>query len=569
MTLLRTHRYCSQVVRSLSRAMAAMLVSLAALPAAAQTQVWIQQIGTNAGDAVHVSAPESFGGVYIGGSTAGNLGGPNAGEYDAWLARYDSAGSQLWIRQFGSVVRDYPTGAAPDGAGGAYVGGYTYGSLGGPSAGFIDAWLAHYDGAGNQLWIRQLGTSLQDTLTSAAPDGSGGVYVSGFTWGNLGGPNAGFTDAWLARYDNAGSQIWIRQFGTRAGEQAYAAAPDGSGGVIVGGTTNGNLGGPNAGNDDAWLARYDSLGNPIWVRQLGTSGGDYARAAATDGSGGVIVSGTTAGNFGGSKPGGLDAWVARYDGAGNKLWVRQLGSSDSDWTNAAAPDGSGGVYVSGGTHGNLSGPNAGKDDAWLARFDGAGDPIGTAQLGTAGNDRAKALAPDGAGGMYISGDTAGSLGGSFAGGFDVWLARYRDLCGAVTVYCTAKPNSLGCVPSIESSGTPSVSAGSGFTVRTSNVLDRVFGLYFYSKSGPSNAPFQGGILCAQPPLTQTTPQDSGGTLPCTGVLQIDFNAWAASGKDPALLTGQQVWIQTWSRDPGFAPPNNTSLSDAVTFTLCP
>jgi hypothetical protein len=68
---------------------------------------------------------------------------------------------------------------------------------------------------------------------------------------------------------------------------------------------------------------------------------------------------------------------------------------------------------------------------------------------------------------------------------------------------------------------------------------------------------------------RTMLQNSGGTPPCGGSFQMDFNAYIASGKDPGLVAGQQVWVQTWSRDPGFAPPNNTSLSDAVTFTLCP
>jgi hypothetical protein len=118
-------------------------------------------------------------------------------------------------------------------------------------------------------------------------------------------------------------------------------------------------------------------------------------------------------------------------------------------------------------------------------------------------------------------------------------------------------------------GFPSASAGSGFVVRTVNLLDNKFGLYFYSKSGPNNAPFQGGVLCGLAPLIRTQLQHSGGTPPCNGRYSMDFNAYIASGKDPALVAGQGVWLQTWSRDPGFAPPNNTSFSNAVTFTICP
>jgi hypothetical protein len=225
--------------------------------------------------------------------------------------------------------------------------------------------------------------------------------------------------------------------------------------------------------------------------------------------------------------------------------------------------------VSGRTHGSLGGPNAGSSDAWLAHYDSAGSQLWIDQLGTSAWDEAYAAAPDGSGGVYVGGGTYGNLGGPSAGGNDAWLARYGPPCASITIYCTAKTNSAGCMPAITASGTPSASTGSGFTIKTSNVLDNKFGLYFYSKSGANNAPFQGGVLCAQPPLVRTMLQNSGGTPPCGGAFQIDFNAYVASGKDPALIAGQQVWAQTWSRDPGFAPPNNTSLSDAVSFTLCP
>jgi catechol 2,3-dioxygenase-like lactoylglutathione lyase family enzyme len=568
MGLAHTHSNPMLAIGSLWFTSAAMVLWAVALPAAAQDQLWIRQLGTSAVDNVEAAAPDGSGGVYVSGWTRGSLGGPHVGFTDAWLARYDGAGNQLWIRQLGTSTWDEAYAAAPDGSGGVYVGGSTKGNLGAPKAGGYDVWLARYDGAGNQLWIRQLGTSSEESATAAAPDGSGGVYVNGWTDGSLGGPNAGSRDVWLARYDGAGNRLWIRQLGTSTYEHSPAAAPDGSGGVYVSGETSGSFGGPKAGGADAWLARYDGAGNQLWIRQLGTSMHDYADAAAPDGSGGVYVSGFTQGSLGGPNAGNVDAWLARYDGAGNQLWIRQLGTSMHDYVHAAAPDGSGGVYVSGFTQGSLGGPNAGNFDAWLAQYGSAGNQLWIRQLGTSGRDSARAAAPDGSGGVYMGGGTYGSLGGPNAGSGDVWLARY-DGCGVNSIYCTAKTNSAGCVPAIAFSGSPSASAGSGFTISTSNVLDNEFGLYFYSKSGPNNAPFQGGTLCAAAPLVRTMLQNSGGTAPCGGAFQIDFNAYVAGGKDPALVAGQQVWAQTWSRDPGLAPPNNTSLSDAVSFTLCP
>jgi len=98
-------------------------------------------------------------------------------------------------------------------------------------------------------------------------------------------------------------------------------------------------------------------------------------------------------------------------------------------------------------------------------------------------------------------------------------------------------------------------------------VDNKFGRHYYSTTGANNAPFQGGFLCLQPPLVRTPVQNSGGTAPCGGVYVIDFNAYIASGKDPALMPGQQVWVQTWSRDPASA--STTNLSNALTFVICP
>ena len=341
----------------------------ALIPAAhAQEQLWIRQFGTTSIDIARALAPDGAGGVMVAGWTFGSV----------LLARHDGEGNQLWIRQFGTSGDDAASALVPDGAGGVMVAGWTFGSLGGPSAGgHFDAWLARYDSAGDRLWIRQFGTTEDEFVYALAPDGAGGVMVAGSTDCSLGGPIAGCTCAWpwncpsdafLARYDSAGNQLWIRQFGTNNTDYAYALAPDDAGGVIIAGTT-GTLGGPGAGGNDVFLARYDSAGNQLWIRQFGTSRGDYPSGLASDGAGGVMVAGYTLGSLGGPNAGSIDAFLARYDSAGNRLWIRQLGTSGHDVAYGLAPDGVGGVMVAGATKGSLGGPHAGEADVFLARYE--------------------------------------------------------------------------------------------------------------------------------------------------------------------------------------------------------
>jgi len=165
-------------------------------------------------------------------------------------------------------------------------------------------------------------------------------------------------------------------------------------------------------------------------------------------------------------------------------------------------------------------------------------------------------------------DTATATGGHF----ELEDLELDFACGFVSTYCTAKVNSQGCTPSIHSSGMASASAGSGFQIGAAQVLNQKFGVLFYGKSGPAATPFQGGLLCAKAPLVRTPVQSSGGSpagSDCSGSYGIDFNAWIASGKDPFLAVGSPVNAQYWSRDPGFAPPSNTGLTDALEFLVCP
>ena len=120
-------------------------------------------------------------------------------------------------------------------------------------------------------------------------------------------------------------------------------------------------------------------------------------------------------------------------------------------------------------------------------------------------------------------------------------------------------------------------ATSGFTVKSVNMRNQKSGLLFYGVNGRAATPFQGGTLCVKSQIKRTAGINSGGApLPvndCSGVYSIDMNTFAHSAGTPAplpalIVPGTVVDCQFWGRDPGFAAPNNTQLSDGLEYTVC-
>lgn len=379
--------------------------------------VWVRQFGFGYGAWANTVSADGAGGVYVAGAIL-----PIGLLPDAFLARYDSAGREIWIRRFGSEFSDEAYSSAPDGLGGVYAAG---GWAGSPPN---DALLARYDSEGRQLWLHPFGTSNLDVAYAAAADGENGVFVAGETGGSVGGTQMGQHDAFVCRVDPDGAMLWARQLGTTGTDWAQGAAGDGAGGVYVAGKAHGVIGGA-PGSDRAFLVRYDAAGNQVWLRQFGTGGGFvWAQGVGMDGWGGAYVVGLTNGDLGAPHQGMNDAFVARYDPAGNQLWLRQFGTPKTDIAWSAASVGASGAYVMGWTSGSLGGPAAGAADAFVAHFDGVGDLVGVHQFGTAVNDHLFHGATGIDGSVYAVGHTAGSLAGPNPGSIEAVLARFPSPC---------------------------------------------------------------------------------------------------------------------------------------------
>lgn len=382
---------------------------------------WITQIGTRYIDNSYSVAVDSESNIYISGSTLGAFDGTTAGTFDAFLVKYDPSGTTLWSRQIGTNSGDYSRSVAVDRLGNTYISGYTGGNLGGSSTQSYDAFLVKFDTSGAELWTRTIGTTRVDFSYSVAVDREGNAFISGVTNGNLGGPNAGYDDAFLTKFDPLGNELWSQQVGTAKDDASRSVAVDGDGNVLIsGGTYESSAGG----RLDAFLTKFDTSGNQLWSRQVGTTLDDYSQSVAVDGLGNIYISGHTRGSLGGPNAGQDDAFLMKFDPSGTELWSRQIGTSNFDKSLSVTVDSEGNAFISGVTKGNFGGLNAGDEDAFLAKFDPSGTVLWVQQIGTAQSDVSYSVAVDSIGNAYISGDTKGSLGGPNVWSNDVFLAKF-------------------------------------------------------------------------------------------------------------------------------------------------
>jgi hypothetical protein len=126
------------------------------------------------------------------------------------------------------------------------------------------------------------------------------------------------------------------------------------------------------GSTDVFLIKYDAAGDLQWSRQIGTYTGEAGGTVSADALGNVYLTGSTQGNLVGGPDAGLgrpDAFVSKFDSAGNLQWTQQLGTADRDVSVGVSADGFGNVYISGDTDGDLDGSNSGTSrDAFVAKF---------------------------------------------------------------------------------------------------------------------------------------------------------------------------------------------------------
>ncbi len=387
---------------------------------------WVRQFGTAKRDQARAVCVDETG-VYVAGFVEGSLPGEApVGGADAFVRKYDLEGVEVWTRQFGGGGPDSATGCWAD-ASGIYVVGHTRRT--GPGvrlSGETQAFVRKYGADGALRWTREFGSvSVPYVGSVSVCSDPTGIYVAGGVSGALPGQtSAGGSDAFVRKYHADGTALWTRQYGGPQGDRATAVCVA-SGGVYLAGSTGGRLPGqPKGGNGDGFVAKYDAAGTQLWIHQFGGKHADMVNAVWADDTG-VYVAGDTVGALPGETQigGSWDAFVKKYDPDGGELWTRQLGTGHPIGARAlvGALDG---VLVAGGTAGSFSRlRTTGEWDVYVRHYSANGAAMRTTEFSDGKVAGALAIAA-GEGAVYVAGDAYGSLPGfKNAGGTDAFVAK--------------------------------------------------------------------------------------------------------------------------------------------------
>jgi len=327
---------------------------------------------------------------------------------------------QIWNSFLGGLSQDYSYAVAVDSAGNVYVAGRSEGSWGAPIQAFsggTEAFVAKLNSSGFLEWNTFLGSPGNEVGWGLAVDGSGNVYVTGYStsnWGSPIRPYSGGYDAYVSKLNPQGIRLWNTFIGSTGNDYGHAIAVDPDGNICVAGASGSTWGSPvhpfAGGTSDGFLAKLNANGDLLLNTFLGGSGEDSVHAVAAAKDGTFCVGGYSRAGWGLPQnpfSGGVaDAFVAKLSGSGDLEWNTFLGSSGADYGEAVAVAETDDIYVCGSSDsgwGSPLNPHAGGSDSFAAKLAGNGFLQWNTFIGGAGDDFSQGIALDRRGNVYVAG----------------------------------------------------------------------------------------------------------------------------------------------------------------------
>jgi hypothetical protein len=243
---------------------------------------------------------------------------------------------------------------------------------------------------------------------------------------------------------------WAKRYGGQGAERSTGIVLDTQGnqyaaGWFEGAATFGTQTLIVTGQRDAFVGKWDTSGNLIWVQKAGGKDEDYASAITVDPAGNPILMGTfrsASAEFGGIVISNKYArdydslFIAKLDPLGKGIWVQQVGGGSTYYDMASIQtDAQGNIYLVAcmARFANFGVTNtnnlSGYEDILVAKYDADGHLAWAKQAGGNGYDYGQSLAVTPDGFAYVTGTFEKSapfdqLTLTSRGGNDLFLAKY-------------------------------------------------------------------------------------------------------------------------------------------------
>ncbi|WP_262693606.1 SBBP repeat-containing protein [Kordiimonas aquimaris] len=294
--------------------------------------------------------------------------------------------------------------------------------------------------------------------TRVATDSQGGIYVVGTSTGSFGLQLnvASEQDVFLTKLDTQGNVIFSRLLGAGSSAEAFDIKVDSQDNVIIAGATEGALSNSDVveSSSDAFVVKYNQLGDEVFRYQLDTFGRTSANSIAIDSNDDIFVGGSTSSAISATSgfSGGNDALILKLNGTdGALLDSNVFGTSDNEVIQGIVVDGNDDLIIA----------VEQQDNASVVRVSGSGLTSQTASVSLGDLGSAGAI-------ESIAIDTANNQ--VFIAGVTTNAAL--DALGAATINGSAAGGIEGFVTGLSFSGTSVLNADFTTYVSTSST-DRI------------------------------------------------------------------------------------------------
>jgi hypothetical protein len=266
-----------------------------------------------------------------------------------------------WTQRAGGSSDESGQGISIDTNGNSYVigsftGTATFGTIQLVSNGWDDIFIAKYHESGNCLWAKNVGSNFFDYGYGISTDVIGNSYVTGSffgtaTFGTIQLTSFGENDIFIAKYDSSGNCVWAKNAGGNDYDYGTGISIDANGncyitGYFEGTATFGTTQLVSSGANDVFVAKYDTSGNFIWVRKFGGAIYDYGESISADLNGNIFITGRFVED---PRPQYYDSdiFVAKYNSVGNLVWIKTALCNFDNSGHSISADSYGNSYVTG------------------------------------------------------------------------------------------------------------------------------------------------------------------------------------------------------------------------------